>query len=729
MRIRRASFHVISSLRFAALLALISLGLCFAARPAYAQLPQNRLYSIFPMGGQVGTQIDLTLANSADGDEVDRLIFSHPGITAEQKTHVVNGVEDPIANQFQVRIDEEVPPGIYDVRSVGYFGVSNPRSFVVGTRKETQESEANNTPETATAIEQNMVVNARSGAAGDIDFYKFTAQKGQRLIIDCWAKRIDSRMEATLELYGPNQRRLAFSRNERRGDPLIDFTIPEDGEYRLRVYDFLYAGNNDYFYRLCVGTGPHIEYILPPSGVPGTTGEFTLYGQNLPGGQPTGVEVRGQELQKLTVKIPIPADATSLKPGTFLEPYEASVDGFTYRLPSPDGPSNPILIHYADAAPQMEQEPNDSGDKATKLAVPGEATGQFQVRNDTDYYQFEAKSNTVYWIEVFGQRLGTFADPMLIVEQISVDKEGKESTKRLTAQDDDGSNLGAQGFDTRTDDPVFRFQAPADGIYRVMLRDRYFESRGDPRFVYRLVVREAKPDFRLVALPRQPVLAANVAALPATWDLTLRKGGHTEIEVLAFRQDGFDEPIEVSVAGLPAGVTCPGATIGPGQTSTRLVLNSTEDVSNWVGPIQLVGKVKIDDPAALKSERDARAAFDTAKAAAPAKETAVADANTTLKTAQDALAAQSKKAADADAVAKQKEDAAKVAQAELSKAEAVVKTTQQNVTTTTQALTAASETFVNAAVNKATADRNVIEAAKQAAADNIYSFDLGKGGN
>ena len=717
MRYERLHFVVPKRLRPRHLLPLVLLSIAFASPGSelLAQLPQNRLYAIFPPGGQAGTKVDLTITNSADAEEVSRLYFSHPGITAMQKTQVVNGREEPVANQFFVHIDADVPPGIYDLRSRGLYGLSNPRSFVVGTRKELQEAEGNNTPETATVIEQGAIVNARSGSAGDIDFFKFPAKKGQRLIVQCRSKRIDSRMDATLELYDPSGRRVAFSRNEIRDDPLIDYTIPEDGDYLLRVYDFLYQGNNDYFYRLLVHDGPHLEFILPPAGVPNTTGEFVLYGQNLPGGQPSGMQVRGRELDKLAVKIPVPADATELQPGTFLEPFEASVDGFIYRLNTPQGPTNPILIQFAKTAAQLEAEPNNAGEQATKISVPGEIAGQFQARNDVDFYQFEAKANDVYWIEVFGQRAGSAADPHLIVEQITVDKEGKESVKRLTAQDDVGTNLGAQGFDTRTDDPAFRFVAPADGIYRIQVHDRYFESRGDPRLVYRLEVRGEKPDFRLVALPRPPVLADNAAGLPATWDLSLRKGGHTEIEVLAFRQDGFNDAIDVTVAGLPAGVTCPVATIGPGHDSARLLLTATEDVSEWEGPIQIVGKVRIDDPAALKAERDARTALDNSANALPAAQQAAQAAAAAAAAAQTALAEQVKKTDAAAAQAKQTAEAAAAAKKEFDAAEASLKTAQQTAANTAKAVDAASTAFVNAAVAKATADRQALETAKAAA--------------
>ena len=33
-------------------------------------------------------------------------------------------------------------------------------------------------------------------------------------------------------------------------DPLIDFEAPADGDYVVGLYDFIYAGGGDYYYRL-----------------------------------------------------------------------------------------------------------------------------------------------------------------------------------------------------------------------------------------------------------------------------------------------------------------------------------------------------------------------------------------------------------------------------------------------------------------------------------------------
>ena len=104
-------------------------------------------------------------------------------------------------------------------------------------------------------------------------------------------------------------RRILSRRTVGRQEPLIDFAVPADGDYLLKVYDFLYGGGPDYVYRLSVHTGPHIDFVLPASGLPNTTPTYTLYGRNLAGGQPSPFKsADGRPLDQLPVQIALPAD-------------------------------------------------------------------------------------------------------------------------------------------------------------------------------------------------------------------------------------------------------------------------------------------------------------------------------------------------------------------------------------------------------------------------------------
>ena len=162
----------------------LSVGLAgmLAANIAAAQLPVAQLFALSPPGGQKGTTIDVTLTSGTDLDGAKTLYFSHPGITAVQKMgppKLPQLAAEPLVNQFTVTIAADVPPGVYDVRSIGTFGVSNPRSFVVGALPEVKEQGGNNTREKPQSIELNNVISGTADG-NNSDWYKFAAKSGQR---------------------------------------------------------------------------------------------------------------------------------------------------------------------------------------------------------------------------------------------------------------------------------------------------------------------------------------------------------------------------------------------------------------------------------------------------------------------------------------------------------------------------------------------------------------------
>ena len=584
--------------------------LAFGASAA-AQLPTARLTSVFPPGGQRGSSVEIALAG-VDLDSVDRLVFSHPEITAAAKTREPAEFEtgpQPIANQFVVQIGAEVPPGLYEVRAVGKYGVSNPRAFFVGSLPEVLETEPNDAIEKAQDVPLDAVVNGRSNRGTDMDCYRFPAKAGQRVLIECRARPLDSRLDAALGVYDAAGRELAREYDGSLHDTLLDFTVPADGAYTIKLHDFIYGGGDEYAYRLSISTRPRVDFVFPPSGVPGGKSLYRIYGRNLPGGESApGVTIDGKPLEVATVEIELPGveAATALPAATLIEPAESGIDAMAYRLPTAQGPTEPVLIGFAAAPVVVEQEPNDDPQKAQPLSPPCECAGQFNPQGDQDWFSFEAKQGQKYVIEVISQRQGSIADPFLLVEQLTTDKQGNQIVKELKSEDDVGETAADPDFNTRHDDPIYRFTAPADGAYRVLVRDLYFGSRGDPRFVYRLAIRPEQPDFRLVAMPKfsgsQP--NANQQA-SIVWNPLLRKGGTDLIEIVALRRDGFDGEITVAAEDLPPGVTAEPTSIGPGGNLATLVLKAADDAPAAATAFHLVGKAKVGDGEIV---REARAA-------------------------------------------------------------------------------------------------------------------------
>ncbi|MEX0716442.1 MAG: hypothetical protein WD066_07645 [Planctomycetaceae bacterium] len=631
-----------------------------------------RLNAILPAGGQAGATVDVKVAGGEELEEIDRLLFNHDGLHAVQKTAEVDGQQKPVDREFVVTIDKSVPPGLYEVRAGGLFGVSNPRTFVVGRRKELLETEPNDRRDQAMEIPLGTVVNGAMNRATDVDHFRFQGKAGQRVVADVRAARIDSRMDAALSLFDAQGRRLAFARGTHRRDALVDVALESDGEYLLKLHDFTYQGGDEFFYRLALHDGPHIDFVVPVAGAPNSKGRFTLYGRNLPGSKPSEVELRGAKLERLEVEIALPKEAGLPLSADNLETFEAGLDSIAYTLESPKGESNPVTIYLAEAPVVLEQEPNDD-DAPQTVSVPCEVVGAFQQRGDVDHFSFEAKKGDALMIDVYGHRLGTSADPYFVLDRVEKSEQGEPKITRITAQDETRANPdqndpypAANTFDVAHDDPSFRFEAPADGTYRIALRDRYFESRGDPSLAYRLVIRQESPDFRLVVVPAA-IAQRNQPTQPRP--LILRRGDNVAALVLAVRRDGFTGPIEVFAEDLPPGVTCAPAAVGENSTGAELVFAAAANAKAWSGRIRIRGKAFVGDAAKKRAVADAEQALAKAGEPLPNLQQAAQKAEETLAQAKQKLEQAQKAAADkADDENPKKQAAA--AQAEFDKQQA-----------------------------------------------------------
>ncbi len=570
-------------LRRAAFLALAATA--SAQQAASPQVPQPKIYAVQPCGAKIGSGVELRISSGSDLDGADRLLFSHPGITAKPLREEPNRIYPQgraIEGRFTVSVAADVPPGIYEVRAAGYFGVTNARRFAVSERDEVLEKEPNNDPATAQEPSLGAVVNGTCEAQ-NFDCYKVNAKKGQRYIVEAQGLRIDSRAQLVLTLLDPTGRELRRIVGTRSRDPLLDFSADADGAYVVRVNDLLYRGGDEYFYRLSIGTGPWIDFVDPPVLKPGADNAVTVYGRNLPGGAPAeGVTIDGRPIEKLATTIKGPT-AAELPVQTLLRPGDASADLVSWNLPG----SNPVRLLLSEDAVVAETEPNDAPDKGQAIQAPALVVGRFNPRGDRDWFTFEAKKGERLWIEAVSQRLGLSVDPQIVIQQAG------EASKDLQEIDDLASPLPAmqnnieKKYRAHSDDPAILFTVPADGKYRLLVRDLFGSAQGDPRLFYLLSIRTPKPDFRLVAFP--------IETSPADGKLSqvnciVRRGGSDRLRVIAYRREGFDAPIRVEAEGLPSGLTARAALIGPGDTAADFILKAAPDAPSFAGSVKIVGK-------------------------------------------------------------------------------------------------------------------------------------------
>lgn len=89
------------------------------------------------------------------------------------------------------------------------------------------------------------------GQPGDYDYFKFTGTKGQVLDIECYARRVGSGLDPVINVFrADNKQHVQGDDDARRPDCFMRITIPEDGDYFLRVRDHRNRGQADFVYRV-----------------------------------------------------------------------------------------------------------------------------------------------------------------------------------------------------------------------------------------------------------------------------------------------------------------------------------------------------------------------------------------------------------------------------------------------------------------------------------------------
>jgi len=232
--------HNIRTLQLASL-CMASLCVTSAASAQSVCLPLPRLLTTMPMGGTVGTQVEIMITGE-NIEDAGELLFTHPGLTATPKLDA-NGQSE--ANRYVVTISADCPPGIYEARLMTRLGITSSRVFSVDTLPEVMQTAANTTLPTAMEVKVNSICNAVMTTKA-VDHYSFAAIKGHRYIVNCASRGIDSKLDAVLIIGDAAGRDLVV---ERRGGTL-DFTATEDGKHVIKVHELTFKGGPAFYYRL-----------------------------------------------------------------------------------------------------------------------------------------------------------------------------------------------------------------------------------------------------------------------------------------------------------------------------------------------------------------------------------------------------------------------------------------------------------------------------------------------
>jgi hypothetical protein len=215
----------------------------FVYRISLGELPF--ITSVFPLGGRAGTATTVKL--SGWNLPTDTLTIEAKDMT-------------PGMRPLSVRKGEMI---------------SNSMPFVVDTLPECVEQEPNDSTQAAQAVTLPVIVNGRIDRAGDWDVFRFEGRAGQQVIADVCARRLESPLDSVLELFDASGKRLAFNDDHEdksdglrthHADSLINFTLPAEGTYYVRLGDAQHHGGSEYAYRLRLSAPrPDFELRVTPS--------------------------------------------------------------------------------------------------------------------------------------------------------------------------------------------------------------------------------------------------------------------------------------------------------------------------------------------------------------------------------------------------------------------------------------------------------------------------------
>jgi len=467
-----------------------------AAVLAGPALAAPTLARIAPAGGPRGATIEVEISG---GDLADprELVFQEPGIAVEK----LEGLNDRQL-KATLRIAGDCPTGGRKFRIRTKDGLSEMRTFRVGTLAQEPETEPNNEFATAQSVTLPRTI-AGVVTGEDVDCFKVHLPAGARIAAAIDAVRLDQEMfDPYLELVDARGFVVAACDDHPllAQDAMLAATVPEEGDYFLRVRESAYGGSDGCVYLLHVGDFPTPHLAWPPAGAPGSDVEVQWLGD--PAG-PFG--------QTITL------------------PQEANAEGIVEVLPIRAGVIGPVGVPVrVSPLPRVaEVEPNNAPDQAVATAAPTGLLGRLEAADDVDWFRIEASKGTKWHVRAWGRRLGSPIDLMVNIHRAN------DKRERITGNDD------AAGPDS-----VAQVTVPDEGAFLIRINDH--QQRGGPEFGYWIEVEPDAPEVNVSLPPGRPNTQDRLVAV-------VPKGNRTAILMNTTRNQ-FAGSARVAFDGLPAGV-------------------------------------------------------------------------------------------------------------------------------------------------------------------------------
>jgi len=535
---------------------------------------EPKVLSVFPMGGRQDSVVRADVRGNDLGGvyavwfECNDLEGHLEQVEKVHEKEVEGLVErDPQARQadtagyrarIQVRITRDSKIGLHVFRLITPLGMSNSLLFQVVNEPVSVEKDSEKFQE----VETPLVINGRTEANGDLDFYAFRASKGQQFhfqVLSSFPIYIPYSAESELNLYTRSgswfdpERLLRLPwqspalsmapvhrlRKQGWGSQLTVFPTPthrfrEDGTYLVSVGSFLGEGNPDFVYQLRISSeSPQPSTLLgrdahpdPADWVERDSGSYSQSGSF-----PRPLEAtRLKDLARRGVP-----SLLSEKPAVEQDPTSKDVMG-----PEPDVDLSQPLTRVTELSP----------DDGTIREVPNYAIleGTIDPPGDVDDLRFKVTPGQSLVFEV--------ETPKAVPPQFNpwLQVAGPDGRDVL---DNIHMEYGGDGDDvnkTTERKTVFTFRE--GGSYRLRIRD-LTSRRGGPDLAYRVLIRPKIPHLGRLEVS---LGVSGRRLAPITDRVNMVPGKAKTFTVVCDLEEGFEGDVAVSATNLPEGVSMLSAT-------------------------------------------------------------------------------------------------------------------------------------------------------------------------
>jgi len=513
------------------------------ANGARSMAAPPEIKGVQPFGVQKGAETEVTF-NGAHLSGRARLVAPFD----VNQVPVVDPNTDNGVWKVKLNVPASTPLGTYPIRVQTEDGLSNPFLLTVGQFPQVGEIEVNNAPENAQVVNIPIVIEGQA-AGNDVDFFRFTGKKGQRITIDAQCSRIGSGVDPTIRLTTAAGKYIA-SADDSPGlltDAQLLAELPEDTDYVVELSDSRYQGGKRPTYRLTIGEVPFATEVFPIGARRG---------------EPSGFELRGGSLAQPLITGARADDESGFNLYRLLAHAAGSPSLEVESIAS---------ITVSDLLEVREPADADAGAPPVRVATPVAINGRIDPAGDEDRFVVSTTPGQILRIKVAASDHASALDGILQIL-------GANNAVLATA-DDTTSNSPASPPGKPTPilspDPSIDFTVPAN-THEITLALRDLQSRGGVGFPYRITVEPVTPTFEL--------------ALSNT-EISVPKGGTALVGVTIVRK-GYTGPITLDVLNPPPGLTVKPGLVAAGQLVGTFSVSASADASFAPLTLKVVGRAE-----------------------------------------------------------------------------------------------------------------------------------------